>query len=148
MANTQEGVGKRDTGDGCCTVYTLTRYRVFRPFVVRCWQVFFQHPINFDFSIDYKQLYAQAWNLILNGFRYYFNSEENSIVEQHNQHYMETDADMELFYEYYRKPEGEEEGIFLSAAKLAEHIKSKTGIAISKKMIWKLGRNQKASEFS
>jgi len=104
-------------------------------------------PINFDFTIDYKQLYAQAWNMILNGFRYYFNSEENSIVEQHNQHYMETDADMELFYEYYRKPEGEEEGIFLSAAKLAEYIKSKTGIAISKKMIVKLGRNLKSLNY-
>jgi len=104
-------------------------------------------PINFDFTIDYKQLYAQAWNMILNGFRYYFNSEENSIVEQHNQNYMETDADMELFYEYYRKPEGEEEGIYLSAAKLAEYIKSKTGIAISKKMIVKLGRNLKSLNY-
>ena len=60
---------------------------------------------------------------------------------------METDADMELFYEYYRKPEGEEEGIYLSAAKLAEHIKSKTGIAISKKMINKLGKNLKSLGF-
>jgi len=86
--------------------------------------------------------------MIINGFRYYFNSEENSIVEQHNQHYMETDADMELFYEYYRKPEGDEEGIYLSAAKLAEYIKSKTGIAISKKMIWKLGKNLKSLNYS
>jgi len=85
--------------------------------------------------------------MILNGFRYYFNTEENDIVEKHNQHYMETDADMELFYEYYRKPEGEEEGIYLSAAKLAEHIKSKTGIAISKKMIVKLGRNLKSLNY-
>jgi predicted P-loop ATPase len=105
-------------------------------------------PINFDFKIDYKQLYAQAWNMIINGFRYYFNAEENDIVEQHNQHYMETDADMELFYEYYRKPEGEEEGIYLSAAKLADYIKKKTGIATSKKMIWKLGRNLKSLNYS
>jgi hypothetical protein len=60
---------------------------------------------------------------------------------------METDADMELFYEYYRKPEGEEEGIYLSAAKLADYIKSKTGIAISKKMIVKLGRNLKSLNY-
>ena len=105
-------------------------------------------PINFDFTIDYKQLYAQAWRLITQGFRYYFNTEENDIVEKHNQHYMETDADMELFYEYYRKPESEEEGIYLSAAKLAEYIKSKMGIAVSKKMIWKLGRNLKSLNFS
>lgn len=104
-------------------------------------------PINFEFTVDYKQLYAQAWNMILNGFRYYFNAEENDIVEQHNQRYMETDADMELFYEYYRKPELEEKGIYLSAAKLAEYIKSKTGIAISKKMIMKLGRNLKSLNF-
>ncbi|WP_321424173.1 VapE domain-containing protein [uncultured Bacteroides sp.] len=104
-------------------------------------------PINFDFKIDYKQLYAQAWNMIINGFRYYFNAEENDIVEQHNQHYMETDADMELFYEYYRKPEGEEEGIYLSAAKLADYIKKKTGIATSKKMIVKLGRNLKSLNY-
>ena len=60
---------------------------------------------------------------------------------------METDADMELFYEYYRKPEGEEEGIYLFAAKLADYIKKKTGIAVSKKMIVKLGRNLKSLNY-
>ncbi|BEG98997.1 VapE domain-containing protein [Bacteroides sedimenti] len=104
-------------------------------------------PINFDFKVDYKQLYAQAWHLITKGFRFYFNAEENEIVEQHNKRYMETDADMELFYEYFRKPEQDEEGVWLSAARLAEHIKSKMGIAVSKKMIMKLGRNLKSLNF-
>lgn len=101
-------------------------------------------PIDFNFTVNYKQLYAQARHLIVKGFRFYFNAEENEIVERHNQHYMETDADMELFYEYYRKPEQEEEGVWLSSARLADHIKSKTGIAVSKKMIVKLGRNLKS----
>jgi len=37
---------------------------------------------------------------------------------------METDADMELFYKYFRKPESEDEGDYLSATNLAGHIKS------------------------
>jgi len=60
---------------------------------------------------------------------------------------MEMDTDMELFYEYFRKPESEEEGDSLSVANLAGHIKIQTGIAISKKIINKLGRNLKSLNF-
>ena len=33
---------RRDTRDSRCTVNTFTRYRIFRPFVVGRWQIFFQ----------------------------------------------------------------------------------------------------------
>lgn len=42
MTHAEEGVRKRDTGDSRSTVNTFTRNRVFRTFMVRRRQVFFQ----------------------------------------------------------------------------------------------------------
>jgi len=104
-------------------------------------------PINFNFVIDYKQLYAQAWDMVKNNFRYYFNAEDNERVELQNQRFMETDADMDLFYDSFRKPEEGEDGEYLSAAQLAATIHGKTKIAVSRTMIRKLGHNLKSLKY-
>ncbi|MDD4823103.1 MAG: VapE family protein [Bacteroidales bacterium] len=104
-------------------------------------------PIHCDFSMDYDQLYAQAWTLIMEGNRHYFDREDCKRLEEHNQRFMETDADMELFSEYYRKPDQGEEGVFLSAAQIAASIRVHAGVNVSKKMILKLGRNLKSLHY-
>ena len=60
---------------------------------------------------------------------------------------METDGDMELFTEYYRKPDKGEEGVYLSAAQIAASIRVQTGVNVSKKMIQKLARNMKSLHY-
>ncbi len=104
-------------------------------------------PINCDFQMDYPQLYAQAWTLIMEGTRHYFDREDCKRLQDHNLPFMQTDADMELFYEYYRKPEEGEKGVHLSAAQLAAYIRVQTGVNVSKKMIQKLGRNLKSLQY-
>lgn len=104
-------------------------------------------PINFNFEINYNQLYAQAWEMVKNNFRYYFNAEDNERVELHNQRFTETDADMDLFYDSFRKPEDDEDGEYLSAAQLAAIIHGKTKIAVSRTMIRKLGHNLKSLKY-
>ena len=104
-------------------------------------------PINCDFQMDYVQLYAQAWTLIVEGTRHYFDREDCKRLQEHNQRFMETDADMELFTEYYRKPEVDEKGMHLTAAQIAASIRVQTGINVSKKMIQKLARNLKSLHY-
>jgi len=81
------------------------------------------------------------------GNRHYFDCEDCKRLQEHNQRFMDTDADMELFSEYYRKPEADEEGVFLSAAQISASIRVQTGINVSKKMIQKLGRNLKSLQY-
>lgn len=104
-------------------------------------------PINCNFQMDYVQLYAQAWTLIMEGNRHYFDREDCMRLQEHNQLFMDTDADMELFTEYYRKPEGDEKGMYLTSAQIAASIRVQTGVNVSKKMIQKLARNLKSLHY-
>ncbi|CZW08166.1 Uncharacterised protein [Enterobacter asburiae] len=77
VANTQEGVRKRDTGDGCCTVNAFTCYRVFRPFVVGRWQVFLQQFQSLQ-SLTVRELRCQHRNVSFQGVSYRIQTTERT----------------------------------------------------------------------
>nr|WP_241967328.1 hypothetical protein [Salmonella enterica] len=87
---TEEGVGKRDTGDSRCTVNTFTRNRVFRPFVVRRRQVFFQQFQGLQ-SLTVRELRSQYGNVSFQGVSYRIQTTERTQGLRHIHHQVGVD---------------------------------------------------------
>ncbi|SAD01194.1 Uncharacterised protein [Enterobacter cloacae] len=77
VTDTQEGVSKRDARDCCRTVYTFTRNRVFRTFVVRSWQVFFQKFQRLQ-SLTVRELRSQYGNVSFQSVSYRIQTTERT----------------------------------------------------------------------
>ena len=73
-------------------------------------------------SYDYAGLYAQAYALYSEGFRYWFDDEENAELERHNRQFEEPNMEEELILTYLRQPYGDEAGEFLTATRIIELI--------------------------
>ena len=73
-------------------------------------------------SYDYAGLYAQAYALYREGFRYWFDDEENAELERHNRQFEEPNMEEELILTYLRQPYGDEAGEFLTATRIIELI--------------------------
>ena len=73
-------------------------------------------------ATDYEGLYAQAYALWQQGFRYWFNDEENAELERHNRQFEEPNIEEELILTYLRQPYGEEVGEFLTATRIIELV--------------------------
>ena len=65
---------------------------------------------------DYEGIYSQAYALYRQGFRYWFSPEEIRQLAKHNKHFQTARPEQELVDEFFRKPVGDEKGIYLSAA--------------------------------
>lgn len=64
--------------------------------------------MDYSYTIDYAQLYAQVLYLYRQGFKYWESGQEIKERKQINKAYRETTMAEELFYKYYRKPTDEE----------------------------------------
>ena len=72
-----------------------------------------QLPYNAQFTpvidiTDYDGIYAQAYALWKQGFRYWFDDEENAELERHNRQFEEPNMEEELILTYLHQPYGEE----------------------------------------
>ena len=67
-------------------------------------------------------MYAQAYALWQQGFRYWFDDEENAELERHNRQFEEPNIEEELILTYLRQPYGEEAGEFLTATRIIELV--------------------------
>ena len=90
----------------------------------RRWLPFMVESIDspWERTTDYDGIYAQAYALWQQGFRYWFDDEENAELEQHNRQFEEPNMEEELILTYLRKPYGDEAGEFLTATRIIELI--------------------------
>ena len=90
----------------------------------RRWLPFMVESIDspWERTTDYDGIYAQAYALWQQGFRYWFDDEENAELEQHNRQFEEPNIEEELILTYLRQPYGDEAGEFLTATRIIELI--------------------------
>ena len=69
-----------------------------------------------DNPLDYQAIFSQAYTLYRQGFRYWFTQEEIERLSQHNQQFETPRLEVELVGQYFRTPQGQEPGEFISVA--------------------------------
>ena len=90
--------------------------------------------------IDYEQLYAQAVDELSRGTRYWLTDAETKRVMEHNRRFqMPTDAGA-YFLEHFHIPTNKDEGEWLSAAAIIEHIKGCAHSSFQAPSVAKMGR--------
>ena len=77
-------------------------------------------PQTYDYG--YEGVYAQAYTLWRQGFRYWFNEEENAEINRRNTDFEAPNKEWELINKYYRRPLAGEECKFLTATDILERI--------------------------
>ena len=90
----------------------------------RRWLAFMVDSIDspWERTTDYDGIYAQAYALWKQGFRYWFDDEENAELERHNRQFEEPNIEEELILTYLRQPYGDEAGEFLTATRIIELV--------------------------
>ena len=90
----------------------------------RRWLAFMVDSIDspWERSINYDGIYAQAYALWQQGFRYWFDDEENAELSHHNRQFEEPNIEEELILTYLRQPYGDEVGEFLTATRIIELV--------------------------
>ena len=90
----------------------------------RRWLPFMVESIDspWERTTDYDGIYAQAYALWQQGFRYWFDDAENAELEQHNRQFEEPNMEEELIHTYLRQPYGDEVGEFLTATRIIELV--------------------------
>ena len=67
---------------------------------------------------DYAQLYAQLKTELLNGERYWFTSEEERKIQEHNRMFYKFSPEQDVFFRCFRLPMEGEEGIQISSTEI------------------------------
>lgn len=89
----------------------MTGNRRWMPFEIEHIQSPREHPF------PYRGIYAQAYRLYKSGFRYWFNAEENRLLNEHNKAFESSKPELELVSTYFRKPGPGETGQFVTASR-------------------------------
>ena len=79
-------------------------------------------PQTYDYG--YEGVYAQAYALWKQGFRYWFNEEENDEINRRNNEFEAPNKEKDLILKYYRAPMPGEACRFLTATDILERINS------------------------
>lgn len=90
-----------------------------------------------DYPFDYQNIYAQAYALYRQGFRYWFTRDEIQELAKHNRQFETPRLEAELADIYFRKPIGEEPGEFMPVSRALQIIGGNTAQQLS---AIKLGR--------
>ena len=117
------------TGNNPRFLTDLTGHRRWLPFMIEAIDSPYEHPFH------YEGIYAQAYALYREGFRYWFTDEENAELEQHNRQFEEPCIEEELIRTYLRQPYGEETGEFLTATRIIELVGTSVRVSLSPKRI-------------
>ncbi len=103
-------------------------------------------PIDTNVTINYRQLYAQAMHALLKGERYWFDDEDEALLQETNREFEQISPIEQLFHCYFRLPE-EGEGEFLSPMQILEYLRTKNkDIKLSSGRINRFGRVLKKNE--
>ena len=117
------------TGNNPRFLTDLTGHRRWLPFLIEAIDSPYEHPFH------YEGIYAQAYALYREGFRYWFTDEENAELEQHNRQFEEPCIEEELIRTYLRQPYGEETSEFLTATRIIELVGTSVRVSLSPKRI-------------
>ena len=90
-----------------------------------------EHPF------DYQNIYAQAYALYRQGFRYWFTQEEIQRLAIHNAAYETPRLELELIDTYFRRPNDGEYGEFMPVARALQIV---AGNLVQKLSVFNLGR--------
>ena len=97
-----------------------------------------------EYPIHHKEIFAQAYRLYLNGFRYWFEGKETDIVQLHNKRFEVPKPEQDLVGKYYRAPAKDEPCVFVSSSEIMQTI---GGLLINRLTPNKLGRVMKDMGF-
>ena len=99
----------------------------------RRWLPFYVIDIDSPYShtIDYEHLYAQAYALYREGFRYWFEANEVAELDRHNSSFEEPNMVQELIETYLRRPNENEVGEFYTSANILTAITAYCGGRVS-----------------
>ena len=120
----------------------------------RRWLPFFVTDIDspYTHAIPHDRLYAQAYALYREGFRYWFEADEVAELDAHNANFEEPCMEEELILTYLRRPIGEETGEFLTATRIIELIGMYVHSRLSAKKVAlcmnRLGFEQRRTKYS
>jgi len=105
--------------------------------------------INYQHSIDLRMVYAQAYDLFQQGFKFYFDKDEIDAITQSNEQFQINTVEEELLLTYFQKVPLSEATSFLSAAQILNRITERThvNIATSPGAVIRLGKALKKFGF-
>ena len=104
------------TGNNVQFLSDPTGNRRWLPFQVECIDSPRDHPI------DYDGVYAEAYALYRQGFQYWFSISEMKQQAEHNRQFEVPDLLAELVCRHFRRPEGDVQGQFLTAAEIFQML--------------------------
>ena len=90
----------------------------------RRWLTFEVESIRspFEYPIHHKDIFAQAYALYNQGFRYWLEGDEEDVQKAHNEDFETPDPVKEAIEEHFRKPGPDEVGEYLSATQILKVI--------------------------
>ncbi|MFA6358433.1 MAG: VapE domain-containing protein [Candidatus Omnitrophota bacterium] len=86
--------------------------------------------INYQHSIDLQMVYAQAYDLFQQGFKFYFDKDEINAISESNEQFQVNTVEEELLLTYFQKVQLSEAATFLSAAQILNRITERTHVNI------------------
>lgn len=98
-------------------------------------------PIDVSQPLNYDQLYAQAVCAVRRGEQYWLSHEEEQALMEHNRQFQVQPVVMELFHEYFDVVSANEDGEWLSATAILEHLRRRVGRGLEVRSAMVLGRH-------
>ena len=89
---------------------------------------------------DYAQLYAQLKTELLNGERYWFTSEEERKIQEHNRMFYKFSPEQDVFFRCFRLPMEGEEGIQISSTEIFCKLQKRFPSAFRGRSVSNMGR--------
>ena len=89
---------------------------------------------------DYAQLYAQLKTELLNGERYWFTSEEEEKIQEHNRMFYKHSPEQDVFFRCFRLPMEGEEGILISSTEIFCKLQKRFPSAFRGRSVSNMGR--------
>lgn len=87
-------------------------------------------PIDTSYRINYRQLYAQAMALLDQGEPYWLDDEQTRLVMESNQQFQRRSAVELYFFECFAIPDAVNDGEWMSATAIYQHLRKVAGSAI------------------
>ena len=89
---------------------------------------------------DYAQLYAQLKTELLNGERYWFTSEEERKIQEHNRMFYKFSPEQDVFFRCFRLPMEGEEGVQISSTEIFCKLQKRFPSAFRGRSVSNMGR--------
>ena len=117
------------TGNNVQFLSDTTGTRRWPPFEVEN----IESPLSSPF--DYDGIYAQAYALYQQGFRYWFDKPEIERLQRHNEQFETPCTERELVFWYFRPPEKGEQGEFMPVGMAMQIVSGQISAKITKEQI-------------